>query len=121
MFAGPRPSLPLQEGMSADFERAKAVLQRKQGDSSLYDHLSEVLLKIVTEEPADSLALFEHLSALVKRGAYPGNTTGARAGGQASENESKLAESGWATAAASVLAAPENPDGATGGACVGQF
>ena len=99
----------------SDFERAKALLQKKQGSSSVYDHLSEVILKLVTEEPADSLALFEHLSSLVKQGAYPGNTTGARAGGGASESEVKAAESGWASAAASVLAAPENPDGNSAG------
>ena len=99
----------------ADFERAKAYLQRKQGTSSLYDHLSEVLMKIVTEEPADSLALFEHLSSLVKRGSFPGDTTGSRAGGQVSDNEVKLAESDWSSRAVSLFAAPEAADGVSPG------
>jgi hypothetical protein len=102
----------------ADFERAKAFLQRKQGNSSVYDHVAELLLKLVTQEPADSLALFEHLSGLVKQGAFPGDTTGARAGGQATDTESKFAESTWATKAGSVFATPEAADGVSPGACV---
>jgi hypothetical protein len=107
---------PLNGNNMADFERAKAFLQRKQGNSSLYDHLSEVLMKIVTEEPGDSLALFEHLSTLVKQGSFPGDTTGARAGGQVSENEVKLAESGWSSAASTLFTTPEAADGVSPGA-----
>jgi len=97
----------------ADFEKAKALLQKKQGATSLYDHLAEVLLKLVTEDPADSLALFEHLSGVVKKASFPGETTGARAGGKADEGESKAAALEWSGKAAALFRAPEPADGVT--------
>lgn len=99
----------------ADFEKAKALLQKKQGSTSVYDHLSEVLLKLVTEDPADSVALFEHLSAVVKKSSFPGETTGARAGGKADEGEAKAAALEWSARASSLFAAPEAADGVTPG------
>ena len=99
----------------ADFEKAKALLQRKQGSTSVYDHLSEVLLKLITEDPADSVALFEHISGLVKKASYPGETTGSRAGGQADEGQSKAAALAWAGKASRLFAAPEAADGVSPG------
>jgi len=95
----------------ADFESAKAYLQQKQGNSSVYDHLSALLLKLTTEQPSDSLNLLEHLSSLVKQGAFPGDTVGAGAGGQADEGEVKDAETEWASRAGSVFATVEPADG----------
>lgn len=105
----------------SDFEKAKALLQKKQGSTSVYDHLSEVLLKLVTEDPADSVALFENISALVKKASFPGETTGARAGGKADESESKTASLAWASKASGLFVAPEAADGVTPGAGEGRL
>lgn len=50
----------------ADFEAAKAYLQTKEDGVSLYDHLTEVLLKVITEQPKDGVVQFERISAAVK-------------------------------------------------------
>ena len=81
----------------------------------MYDHLSEVLLKLVTEDPADSVALFEHISGLVKKASFPGETTGARAGGKADESESKASALAWSGKAGKLFTAPEAADGVTPG------
>jgi hypothetical protein len=99
----------------ADFEKAKALLQKKQGNTSVYDHMSELLLKLITEDPADSVALFEHLSGLVKKASFPGETTGSRAGGKADESESKTSSLAWSAKASSLFATPEAADGVTPG------
>ncbi|CAE7561820.1 Rsph4a [Symbiodinium sp. KB8] len=59
----------------SDFEAAQAFLQTKAGESSVYDHMKEVVLKLITEQPGDALAAFEHVSAMVK--ASTGAGTGA--------------------------------------------
>jgi len=51
---------------SSSFEDSKAFLQTKDGDSSVYDHLSEVILKLIEERPADALKQLEHISSIVK-------------------------------------------------------
>lgn len=60
-----------REPTQEEIEAAQAFLQTKQGNTSLYDHLTEVILKLITEKPRDALTRFEHLSAVVKQGAYP--------------------------------------------------
>lgn len=53
--------------MTSNFEAAVGVLKKSGTDGvSLYDHLSEVLLKIVQENPDAPLATFENISARVK-------------------------------------------------------
>ena len=52
-----------------DLATAKALLQRHEGGpngESLYDHLTDVLLKIITEQPSAGLAQFEQISCAVK-------------------------------------------------------
>ncbi|CAN0029291.1 unnamed protein product [Phaeothamnion confervicola] len=46
------------------FEEARQILSAPgaAGGPSLYDHLSDVLLKVLTERPADAAEMFEHLS-----------------------------------------------------------
>lgn len=51
----------------ADFEAAKAFISQEVDGASVHDHLTEVLLKILTEKRADALDSFEHISASVKR------------------------------------------------------
>ena len=61
---------------SLGLEEAKAYLQKSTGDSNLYDHLSELLLKILVEKPDNALEAFEDLSAKMKVGRYaPSNDT----------------------------------------------
>ncbi|KAA0145829.1 hypothetical protein FNF31_07947 [Cafeteria roenbergensis] len=50
----------------ADFEAAKAFLQTKEDGVSLFDHLTEVLLKVITEHPENAVEHFERISAAVK-------------------------------------------------------
>ncbi|CAM9292680.1 unnamed protein product [Choristocarpus tenellus] len=49
------------------YEEARQFLQKESpGGVSLYDHLADVLLKILSEKPSNVSAVFEHLSASVK-------------------------------------------------------
>lgn len=64
-----------------DFSAAKALLQRKEGDASAYDLLTEVVLKILSDQPANAVSLFEELSASVKASTFPASAPDARAGG----------------------------------------
>lgn len=53
--------------MSQDFESAKAFLKKADGNGkTLYDHLTDVLLKIVKDKPENAIAEFEKLSVAVK-------------------------------------------------------
>jgi radial spoke head protein 4A len=59
----------------ATLEEAKAFLKKDAGDgSNLYDHLSEVLLKILVERPENLRDSFEHLSASIKQQRYVNQT-----------------------------------------------
>ncbi|KAH9085526.1 hypothetical protein Ae201684P_005232 [Aphanomyces euteiches] len=66
-------------------DEAKAYLKEERGGVNLYDHLSEVLLKLLVERPIDATSMFEHLSCTVRqerfRQAEPPNNreTGAEA------------------------------------------
>jgi hypothetical protein len=51
----------------ASLDEAKQILKRDVNGRSLYDHLSEVLLKVLVDKPADALDSFEHVSAAIKR------------------------------------------------------
>ena len=54
-----------------NLEEAKAYLQRDAGGGvSLYDHLAEVLLKILVEKPENSCDAFEHISEAVKQARF---------------------------------------------------
>jgi radial spoke head protein 4A len=52
-------------------EEAKAFLQKEAPDgTNLYDHLAEVLLKILVERPENLHETFEHLSVAVRQKRY---------------------------------------------------
>lgn len=70
-----------------DFSAAKAHLQRKEGSASAYDLLTEVVLKILSDQPANAVSAFEELSAAVKASAFPLAAPDARAGGASSSGE----------------------------------
>ena len=55
---------------SQDFEQAKAYLQTDSGGINLYDHISDVLLKIIKEKPTNAVEVFEHLSNVIKNEKY---------------------------------------------------
>jgi len=50
----------------ADFEDAKTFMETKKGGVSVFDHLTEVLVKLMTERPEDAVEQFERISAAVK-------------------------------------------------------
>ena len=55
---------------AADLATAKALLQRKVDGNSVYDHLADVLLKVIGENPDNAVEVFEALSASVKRNRF---------------------------------------------------
>lgn len=96
--------------IGADVERAKAFLQKKNGPVSVYDHLTELILKIITDKPDDAVGVFEHLSALVKQNTF--SASAAPEGGESKVDAvDAAATADWAAAAGKVLTAPEPADG----------
>lgn len=61
--------------MSMNLEEAKAYLQKESDGVSLYDHLSDVLLKILVEKPENTCEAFEHISEAVKQSRFKGQDT----------------------------------------------
>lgn len=56
--------------MSEDFEAAKTFLKKATpSGTTLYDHLTNVLLQIVKEKPSDAVQSFESISVKVKNSA----------------------------------------------------
>lgn len=98
-----------------DFAKAKAFLQRKEGSASLYDHLTEVVLKLVSEQPDNALAVFEQISAAVKSTTFPALGKGERAGGQAAAAELAAARSAFLNAQAALFKAPAGDEEGSGG------
>lgn len=91
---------------TSEYERAKAYLESKTGDKSLYDHLSELILYLISEQPKSGLAAFEHISALVKTGSYPSAAapTVAAAAGTPAHAEATAAALARVTAELALLA-----------------
>ncbi len=78
-----------KKNQMASLEEAKAFLKKEsENGSSLYDHLSEVLLKILVERPENLSDSFEHLSTVVKQQRYVSNqTTAGESAASAAEKE----------------------------------
>lgn len=89
-----------------DAAAAKALLQRKEGSSSVYDHLTEVILKLITEQPDNALAVFEQLSGQVKSATFPGPNAADRVGGQAAAAELEAARKAHLDVQAALFKAP---------------
>lgn len=53
-----------------NIEEAKAFLSKDTAGINLYDHLSDVLLKILIEKPENACDAFEHISEAVKQARY---------------------------------------------------
>lgn len=90
---------------TSDFAEAKAYLTKNVSGNNLYDHLSEVLLKLVSEKPDQSLELFEHLSMVVKQAKFkPGNgLEGAKMDATAAQEDGEIAMAEWSTKTASAF------------------
>lgn len=77
------------------FEEAKQFLRREDEDgSSLYEHLSQVLAKIVVEKPANANAMFEHISQELRRGDFA-NTVAPAEGDEEPTRPEKEAQLAW--------------------------
>lgn len=88
-----------------DFADAKAYLMKDVGGNNLYDHLTDVLLKIVTEQPEQSLEMFEQLSGMVKQAKFRVNTNseGKQMGASANDTESDKALGEWCESCTTLL------------------
>ncbi|ETW07763.1 hypothetical protein H310_02204 [Aphanomyces invadans] len=83
-------------------DEAKAYLKEERGGVNLYDHLSEVLLKLLIDRPIDATTMFEHLSCTVRQERYyrtesPNNSEAA------ADTEAKSAQEAWTKAAIGLL------------------
>ena len=75
-----------------DFEECKAFLQQDNGDGvSVYDHISEVVLKILTERSSSSLSDFEKLSSIVKEERFVPDAVEGKTEDQVSQSVSSIA------------------------------
>jgi len=94
-----------------DFAKAKAFLQRKEGSSSVYDHLTEIVLKLVSEQPDNALAALEQLSTAVKSSSALATD---RVGGQASLPELTNARLNYLTSQTNLFKAPAGDEEGSG-------
>lgn len=90
------------------FEEAKQILdaQSASGGGSVYDHVSALLLKIISEKPEDPLAAFESASLAVKSAKYAQKN---QAEGKPTDQDPavKAAQTSWANSTLDVIKAPE--------------
>ncbi|OQR99877.1 flagellar radial spoke protein [Thraustotheca clavata] len=99
-------------------DEAKAYLRQTVGGVNLYDHLSEVLLKLLVERPNDAVNAFEHLSCTVRQERFK-RPNEANNPESATEIEAKAQQEAWGQAAVGLLkiqngeeeVAPETPSG----------
>ena len=98
-----------------DSATAKAFLMKKEGSSSIYEHLTELVLKLVTEQPDNALASIEQISAGLKGKVYPDFGTGGSTAGAAASDELLAARSKLLGAQAASFKAPVADDEGAGG------
>ena len=98
----------------ATFEQAKALLEKEGTNTgtSVFDHLSGVILKILNESPDDPVASFEALSLSVKKSTY--SQSSGEGAQRALSDEAKAAQVAAANSTLAKLAVGE--DGPTEGA-----
>ena len=92
----------------ATFEEAKQLLeaQSASGGGSVYDHVSSLLLKIISEKPEDPLAAFEAASLSVKGAKYAQKMQAEGAPTEQSP-EVRSAQTAWADSILDVIKTPE--------------
>lgn len=85
-------------------DELRAVLQQDRGGGNLYDHLTNLLLRIAVERPSDAFEAFEHISAEVKE-------TGGQQKSQQKVCQPQIdAQLAWASACATLLKIPDEPN-----------
>ena len=94
-------------------DEAKQFLKTDSNGSNLYDHLTETLMKLLVERPANSYEAFEDISASVKQAAF---SDGGNDGPSAAAAAAAAAQSEWVAATVPATdgdedAAPEDPEG----------
>lgn len=71
---------------TTDFVDAKSFLAKDYKGTSLYNHLSEVILKILNDRPTDALSVLESVSRTVRKSTFSaGSGTGSTTKGKAAE------------------------------------
>ncbi|KAF0698554.1 Aste57867_10836 [Aphanomyces stellatus] len=84
-------------------DEAKAYLKEERMGINLYDHLSEVLLKLLVERPIDATTMFEHLSCTVRQERFKRNTDTPNNAEATADAEAKTVQEGWSKSAISLL------------------
>ena len=90
-------------------EQAKRMLQQQDGNGySAYEHISEILLKLISEKPEGSLELMEHLSSALKAGRN-GRPAPATDGPSAAE-QAREAAANWAANCVRLVTGDKDPE-----------
>jgi radial spoke head protein 4A len=88
----------------------------------VYDHLTEVVLKLVSDQPDAALAVLETISAQVKGASFPAQAPAHRVGGEAAAAEAHAARGSYLSAQAALFGAPKpNEEGGATGEAVQDF
>ena len=98
-----------------DLAKAKTFLMRAEGGTSLYEHLVELVLKLVVEQPENALANLEALSAATKGKSFPDFGVGGGSAGAAASEELAAARAALLAAQLAVLKAPVADEEGAGG------
>lgn len=93
-----------------DVAKAKAFLMKKEGGASVYEHLTELLLKLCTEQPDNALATLEQLSAGLKGRSFPDFGAGGSTSGAAARAELDAGRAALLAAHVALFKAPEGED-----------
>ena len=98
-----------------DVAKAKSLLMREEGGSSVYQHLTELVMKLITEQPDNALASFEALSTSVKGKGFPDFGVGGSSAGRAADAELVAARGALLSATLATFKAPVADDSGAGG------
>lgn len=98
-----------------DVAKAKALLMKEEGGSSVYQHLTELVMKLITEQPDNALASFEALSTAVKGRGFPDFGAGGGSAGAAAAAELAAARGALLGATVATFRAPAADDSGAGG------
>lgn len=91
----------------AGVEDAIKFLQKDSGGRNLYDHLSDVLLKVLEEKPSDAVDIFEHISTQVKLSSFQAEGDGAA--DAAADESAKDAQRAWSASAGALFSGEYPP------------
>ncbi|CAM9242731.1 unnamed protein product, partial [Chrysoparadoxa australica] len=88
------------------FDEARQFLQKESKDGvNLYDHLTSVLLKVISERPENASESFEHISASVKEA--KAKVTAAVS--TVSREQAKSAQLDWVAKSSALFTVPDEP------------